>query len=153
MGYDLLFRDSPGHPRSQMRSDAVVQALSAIDVIGRLCSPRSAYSPPDDIDVDELSEMLEEDEDAAERLSRYCLARGIERAAVEAVPADAAAFLDHLQGPSLAAITMPGPEGEVRDIYGRCVSFAATNGLRLWDPQTGEDIDLGHAGQLPPMWK
>jgi hypothetical protein len=65
----------------------------------------------------------------------------------------AAAFLDSLWGAWLVVLKLPPSEDEVRHAYSAVVQYATRRGFRIHDPQSGNDIDLVHPGDLPPFWK
>jgi predicted RNase H-like HicB family nuclease len=153
VGYDLFLVDRDGRSRSEARAEAVWAAFSVVPGIAEAVAPRLWSALPDDSDCEELAETLDEEPEAGLHLDRYCQARALSRTQVESDPIQAAAFLDHLNGVTLVAMTLPRAEAEAEKAFAACVEFARANGLALHDPQVGEDVDLDSPGILPDLWK
>ena len=153
MAYDLLLKDQGGRLRHRERAESLALALARLDTVGGLCEVHSAYSEPDDLDVEILAELLEEEAKATSHFNQFCLARGVDPEQAKATADVAADFLDTYWGPSLASAKLPSGREDVTSAYAAIIAFAKEHGLRVCDPQSGRDVDLDRPGTLPAMWE
>jgi hypothetical protein len=152
VAYDLMLMDAIGSGRAKERAEAVVRSLDAAPAL-RSCEVYSGFHEPDDLDCEGLAELLEDEHAAIERFRSFCAAQGLDAKSARTDPHTAARFLDLEWGVTLATAKMPGGEHEVANAYAELVDFARKHQLRLWDPQSGVEVDLASPGPLPPMWK
>ena len=152
MAYDLMLMDAIGSGRAKERAEAIVRSLGATPGL-RSCEVYSGFHEPDDLDCEGLADLLEDEHAAVERFRSFCAAQGLDAMLASTNPQAAARFLDLEWGVTLATAKMPRGEPEVAKAYAELVDFARKHQLRLWDPQSGAEVDLASPGPLPPMWK
>jgi len=150
MSYDLFLQTYPASPVTEPQA-GWARALQAHSQLMASCEITFFDSEPDELAVDELEDLIDSGEDAIEVFEEFCESHGLPADPMD--PRSAAAYLESQDGRALASIQLPQSESSVRSVYASLVLFAATNGLRLLDPQAGSDIDLANPGDLPPHWR
>lgn len=84
--------------------------------------------------------------------AEYCRLRKLP---LEPLDADIASdFWISFEGADIAFIKCPSQNDEMmKNLYSALISFCRAQGLRLYDPQTGDDVDLMSPDTFPPSWE
>jgi len=148
MSYDLMLQ-TVGDIAPQS-FEAIQHDLQSNATLQRLCEVTPGTLAPSAVDVVVLGEGLDLGDFTEREFSEFCSSRGL--------PADrqhegaAAAFLRSRLGFSIASFGLPSSDQDARAAYAELVQIALRYGLRVTDPQKGDDVDLRNPGSLPPMW-
>lgn len=139
MAYDLCLFTRPRSGQGREVADQVMEKLLKVPAF-ESCEITGGYSAPDDVDVETLEEALEEEELTEGAFKAFCKLSG--RLPNTKDPVTAAAFLDDQWGAPIATVQMPESAEEFAPVYAALIEFARLEGLRIEDPQTGEDVNI-----------
>lgn len=147
MSYDLILKTDPNRDVNATDFEAMQQEVRANATLQQYCEVTTGDFAASDFDVEVLAESLESGEFEEQDFADFCARRGL--------PADprnkdvAAAFLRSQWGLIVATFKLPAIEADARTVYAELVQFALQHGLRVTDPQKGQDVDLQQPGLLP----
>jgi hypothetical protein len=150
MAYDLMLFSRANSARSRSDAEALFRALSSIAVIAEYCEITPGAAGPTAIDPVCLDDAIASGDFSIDEFIAFCGERGLVANPQE--EHSAAAFLDSEWGALLVSVKMPHTVTQTKAVYGALVQFANSHDLRLFDPQSGCDIDLATARELPPGW-
>lgn len=140
MPYDLCLFTRPRSGQGREIADQVMEKLVRSPAFEE-CEITGGYAEPDEIDVETLEEALEEEELTEGAFKAFCKLSN--RLPNVKDPTTAAAFLDDQWGAPLATIELPESAEAFAAVHAAILEFARKEGLRIEDPQTGEDVNLG----------
>jgi len=150
MSYDLMLHTYPNRDITPHDLDSIQHDLRQSATLQRLCEITPGKLAPSHVDVLVLGEGLDFGDFTEHEFTEFCSSRGL--------PADrhhegaAAAFFRSRYGLSVATFKLPTSDDDARTAYSEIIQLALRHGLRVADPQKGDDVDLQKPGLLPPMW-
>ena len=150
MSYDLILQTHANRDVSAHDFDTIQQDLRQSAALQRLCEITPSRLAASHVDVIVLGEGLDFGDFSERDFTEFCSSRGL--------PADrqhegaASTFVRSRFGIPVATFKLPTTDEEARTAYSEIVHFALRHGLRVTDPQKGDDVDLHESGLLPPKW-
>lgn len=150
MSYDLILGTHPNQNVTLHDFDAIQQELRGNEALQKLCEVTPGRFEPSGVDVVVLGEGLHSGDFTEHDFVEFCSRHGL--------PADrhhegaASKFVRSQFGFSIATFKLPTAHDDARKAYSEIIQLALRRGLRVSDPQIGDDIDLQKPRSLPPRW-
>jgi hypothetical protein len=150
MSYDLILQTHPNRDFAARDLETIQQDIGCSTTLQRLCEVIPGRLGASNIDVLVLGEGLDFGDFSERDFTDFCSRRGLP---VDRQHQDsAAAFVRSQLGFAIATFKLPMTDAEARVAYAEIVQLAIRYGLRVTDPQKGDDVDLQEPGFLPPKW-